>query len=852
MRKWMLWLLLLMVLGVAGYAGYFFGKGKGSAPAVSEADVQGNYHDYPPALNLPKDYVWELSFDQPLDAGTVSEATVFVTDIKQKRVKVQAELASGGKTLRVLPPKEGYREGAYYELYIQDRVQYKEGRREEGAAKLPFLIRREDYGVVEYKEGVIDVSQTAGVTVQGNRFTLPKGAVGKPPAKGQVLLIPTGEPIEKVRAVKVQAVTEQGELYGVTYGQPELHEVVSKIDVYKILSLQDAVVVPGSMAPGLELQPMQTAVNTLPPAGKGGTAMPKLLSATATSFTVSQPEVRNKGGTGLDIGVNGDGAWVLKFNSFTLRKNNHDFVMDGEVSLNPDFLFDADFELGQLKRLTVGQDVTTEQKVQLSVVKHSAGPDYSNVQLKQKLFALQFPISGILTGTLEFYAYVEWDYKKSQPLVRVAAKQKAGFGVHVSEGEVKPFSHVSHEESAKLGGQFSFEARDGIGGEIIANVAKLPVVGVEGNGGVYVQAKAAAGVEGSGDVRLSACLQAEVGTFFESKANLKVAKYFRNDARDKGELSYEILKRKFPGKKLADACSVVKGLEAAPKTLRMRPGEEKSLSVSALVADSYELETKKVKLLEKEETQKRVSFQVSDSSVLTVTPEGKVRVNQNAKKKEAVITVLYQEGKKQYETKVPVEISLPFNLKAEDLAAAKRFGELYGQLVHTIYQFAEQQELPPFASIVPALERIATQEYIQSDLKRFYEHSKGVLDTFPLPGSDVTPLQCEVQSNSVHCRLLDLNVESGNSIYDAYMVQEAGVWKISKTIEHPYNEELTVEMAQAVVAGTGRYRDIFYLGDKPSAYGGKDYLFEVRDVQENRTKRVLLDSSGATGVGEVK
>ncbi|MEJ1517768.1 Ig-like domain-containing protein [Bacillus cereus] len=901
--KRLFWIIITLVIILVGilYKMDVFSDFKGeskSAVAITGPEDSDSYFIYSLASDIPVKHTWELNFPKELDAKTVSKSNVYVRDEDKNQVKVKSEVSQDGKTLLISPPEGGYKEGTRYTIYIEKGLQYKDGKRDEQAAKMPFVTKRKDNEKLEFNKNLVHLKADAIKSQQGNQIVVDKAAVDKPIKEQTPLVIPTNDKYEPEQAVVVDSIKEEGSTYVITYKEANIKDIVDVIDIYKVLKIDDGIVVPDKNLQGIEitktngngvakvniedkkqdflvqapfdlseyLKPheLQTTdtqpekVNTsgdTPNAQSLGLGKEIVFSnptlnqssSPLAESMKSKPEFEwnfdtdkdNKGKQSLDFeGLDGANLGLkIKFDNFTISEGKQNFVMDGEVIADPDFLFDVDYSWGRIKKLNIGQKLTTIESGKLSIIPKDKNSNVANMEIKQHLFDVYFPIFTAINGKLEFYLYMSWDYERMQPVVKIKAEQVMKAGVYAKKDDVDPYSDFKHKEDVMLAGQASFENREGIGAEVTANILKVPVGGVEANAGLYVEAKATAGSQIGDDMQTATCLKAEVGAFANSKANIHLFKK---------KWSHGIFDEKFAAKELGNSCTELTSIElntdylnynSKTDTLKLDSDEEKTLEVLGVYSDKFELKKDKQNLL-KDSRKKNVKFKVSDSSVVTVSADGKIKAGKNPNSEETKVNITYTENDREY--KLAFTVKLPESAVAgktkipqtssEILNYEKTFNELFDGIRQIVFlQNADPAgggPLPDFSTITDNLSQYATDSYMNSKLKGFYQQSRGWMHGYPIPYRGFADT-CTKQGNSVTCKLIELNDEDGSRIYDATMVKQNGKWLIDK-VDYKELNGITYKQAARALEQQG-YKVNDYLGERKSTLrpSGVDYIFDV-------------------------
>ncbi|PDZ94960.1 hypothetical protein CON36_31030 [Bacillus cereus] len=893
--KRLFWLIipLAIIVFVILYKLDVFANFKGeSKSAITEMKDSDLYFSYSLVSDIPTNHKWELKFSKELDARTASKSNVYVKDEDKNEVKVKSEVSQDGKTLQISPPEGGYKEDTRYTIFVEKGLQYKDGSRDEQAAKLPFVTTRKDNEKLELKKNLVQLKADAIKSQQGKQIVVDKAAVDKPIKKQTPLVIPTNDQYEPEQAVLVDTIKEEGSTYVITYKEANIKDIVDVIDIYKVLKIDDGIIVPDKNLQGIEV--MKTNINGVVKAniedkkqdflvqapldlsdylkphelqtpeqvnvsvdtsnsqslGLGKEIVfsnPSLnqLSSPLVESMKSKPEfkwnketdINNRGEKSIEVDgldITNPIGFKIKFNNFTIPKDNQNFVMDGEITIDPDLLFDVQYSWGRIKKINIGQKLTTVESGKLSIIPKDKNSNFANMEVKQHIFDVYFPIFTAIKGKLEFYFYMSWDYKRMQPVVQVKAEQSAKAGVYVKKNDIEPYSGFDHKEDVMLSGQTSFENREGVGAEISANLFKAPLAGVEANAGLYVEAKATAGAQIGDDMQAATCLRAEVGPFVNSKANI----YLFNDDK----WSYKIFDKKYPARELGSSCTELTSIEldtdklnfdSSTETLKLDSDEERTLKVMGVYSDKFELKKDKVNLLEDSKKKKNLKFKVEDSTVATITADGKIKAGQNPNSGETKVNITYTENKKERKMSFIVKLSeltgktkIP-KTKPEELEYEKTFNELFSGIIKIVFKNEDiTAPLPDFSTVSSELSQYATDSYMNNVLKGYYEQSRGWMDGFPISSTSFVDT-CSKQGNSVTCKLIELNDAYGSKIHDATMVKQNGKWLISKASSKELNE-ITYKQAAKSLEQQG-YKVNYYLRSGPSKIRpkGVDYTFEV-------------------------
>ncbi|MCU7667674.1 Ig-like domain-containing protein [Bacillus thuringiensis] len=863
-----------------------------SKSAVTEPKDSDSYFSYSLVSDIPTKHKWELNFPKELDSKTVSKSNVYVKDEDKNEVKVKSEVSQDGKTLLISPPENGYKEGTRYTIYVEKGLQYKDGKRDEQAAKMPFVTTRKDNEKLELKKNLVHLKADAIKSHQGNQIVVDKAAVDKPIKKQTPLIIPTNDQYEPEQAVVVDTIKEEGSTYVITYKEANVKDIVDVIDIYKVLKIDDGTIVPDKNLQGIEItktnsngvvkaniedkkqdflvqapldlsnylkphelqNPEQVNVSVETPnshsLGLGNEIVfsnPSLnqLSSPLAESMKSKPEfkwnketdINNRGEKSIEVDgldITNPIGFKIKFNNFTIPKDNQNFVMDGEITIDPDLLFDVQYSWGRIKQINIGQKLTTVESGKLSIIPKDKNSNFANMEVKQHIFDVYFPIFTAIKGKLEFYFYMSWDYKRMQPVVQVKAEQSAKAGVYVKKNDIEPYSGFDHKEDVMLSGQTSFENREGVGAEISAKIFKAPLAGVEANAGLYVEAKATAGAQIGDDMQAATCLRAEVGPFVNSKANI----YLFNDDK----WSYKIFDEKYPARELGSSCTELTSIEldtdklnfdSSTETLKLDSDEERTLKVMGVYSDKFELKKDKVNLLEDSKKKKNLKFKVEDATVATISADGKIKAGQNPNSGETKVNITYTENKKERKMSFTVKLSevagktkIP-KTNPEVLDYEKTFNELFSGIRKTVFGNQDPATpLPDFSTVSDKLSQYATDSYMNNVLKGYYQQSRGWMDGLPIPYQAFADT-CSKQGDNVTCKLIELSDAYGSKIHDATMVKQNGKWLISKLSSKDLNE-ITYKQAARALEQQG-YKVNNYLGERKSTIRpkGVDYTFDV-------------------------
>lgn len=84
---------------------------------------------------------WNLKFNWPLNAATVTKQNIFVRDTKGNEAKVAVKLNSDKKTVRVTAPQEGYSSGRRYILNVTKGVKTQGGNCLTNEAGFEFIVK---------------------------------------------------------------------------------------------------------------------------------------------------------------------------------------------------------------------------------------------------------------------------------------------------------------------------------------------------------------------------------------------------------------------------------------------------------------------------------------------------------------------------------------------------------------------------------------------------------------------------------------------------------------------------------------------------------------------------------------
>lgn len=105
--------------------------------------------------NLNK--IWTVKFNQEVSYDDLTKDEIFIVDIEGNKLSCKIELEEG-KTLKVLPPQEGYKDGQVYTLNISENIKSKSKKFIKSPKEFTFKVDTNDNafnnGAYKYKEMV--------------------------------------------------------------------------------------------------------------------------------------------------------------------------------------------------------------------------------------------------------------------------------------------------------------------------------------------------------------------------------------------------------------------------------------------------------------------------------------------------------------------------------------------------------------------------------------------------------------------------------------------------------------------------------------------------------------------------
>ncbi len=109
--------------------------------AIVTQNMVDPFQDWPasPTEPVPGGKTWTIRFSQPVSPTQSLKEHIYVTDAAGKRVDVTCEI-EGHKSIKVVAPKEGYRSGASYTLWVKGSLQSATGKQLKQPVKLQFKI----------------------------------------------------------------------------------------------------------------------------------------------------------------------------------------------------------------------------------------------------------------------------------------------------------------------------------------------------------------------------------------------------------------------------------------------------------------------------------------------------------------------------------------------------------------------------------------------------------------------------------------------------------------------------------------------------------------------------------------
>ncbi|WP_188206722.1 N-acetylmuramoyl-L-alanine amidase [Alkalibacillus aidingensis] len=117
---------LLVVVGILFFA--------------SEISAEENWIDFGHRENVDIDKNWKVTFDQPMERGTLHSQSIYVKDTDGNQLFLSNDLSEDGKEMTVLPPADYYEPGEEYTLYIESEVESEEGNQMKEGYKLTFTV----------------------------------------------------------------------------------------------------------------------------------------------------------------------------------------------------------------------------------------------------------------------------------------------------------------------------------------------------------------------------------------------------------------------------------------------------------------------------------------------------------------------------------------------------------------------------------------------------------------------------------------------------------------------------------------------------------------------------------------
>lgn len=106
-------------------------------PIISSAAIQWTKKENP----VPASKEWKVTFNLPVDKETVSNNTVYVVDKNGEKQATSPKVSlNNSKEVLVLPPLNGYEEGANYTLHVKNNIKSQKGKALTEGVEMDFTI----------------------------------------------------------------------------------------------------------------------------------------------------------------------------------------------------------------------------------------------------------------------------------------------------------------------------------------------------------------------------------------------------------------------------------------------------------------------------------------------------------------------------------------------------------------------------------------------------------------------------------------------------------------------------------------------------------------------------------------
>lgn len=203
--------------------------------------------------DIPVDKVWEYSFDQPLDAESISNETISVTNEDNESVDVEVEIVEEGKTLLVHPPPKAYEKGGKYNLSIKKDLAYRDGGTVDEDYLMSFVTERDEVAKGKLNPAIMKIEEEQVNRIDGNKVEIQKSEMTQPLESESLIIVPTEQHPEG-QALKVITVEEKSNTYILEVVEPEFVEIYEELDINKSYSLESDNFTPAETVSGMEIR----------------------------------------------------------------------------------------------------------------------------------------------------------------------------------------------------------------------------------------------------------------------------------------------------------------------------------------------------------------------------------------------------------------------------------------------------------------------------------------------------------------------------------------------------------------------------------------------------------------------
>ncbi|MFZ3577631.1 hypothetical protein [Virgibacillus sp. DJP39] len=612
MKKKYLWGMGIILVLLVGFFVWKLTLAETTNPmlASKNVDLTGNsYEELATSMDLPSDKVWKINYPDKIDTSSVTSDNVYV--LNSTGEKEQVGLDADGEILLIHPPKQSYKEGDLYTLYIEKELTLVEGSDKHNSIKMDFIIQRQKVNKVKVNKDLVTIQKDSVKEISTTQLILKKDESSNKIKKGQILIVPHED--SEGLAHKVTEVKEEREELIITTEPPAFMEIIPEMDVYESFNLAEHTFIPDDNdhimiknVASLSDPNLMASTTTNAPNGTDITFDQKL-----------EPKLNSP------LNPAGDQDITLSIKELPLIDGSGQPTIDGTIIIkNPVAALDVKYENGSVERLNLNASMELQQ-----TLKYDA-PLKGVVDVSEKI-----PLGTILLPTgsspfpnLKFEAYLKLDVNtKGEITYDIVTAEEVQFSLVKKSDDLVEIASIDTKMDSEMTNSGTITAELGVGEEFALQAFGIKGVELTGEGGVEFSA---------GYIDLTSevfpninCNRLDANTFIKANFNVSLGitdlynKYF---ARDDMPLDQY------------NTCKQYNTLTIEPYPLKLLKGEEKEISVYHHYLDIENAEIKKVKL-----NLYDVSITAENDNEI-IFNNGKISVSDEFKGNELPFTVRYR------------------------------------------------------------------------------------------------------------------------------------------------------------------------------------------------------------------